>query len=76
MLQGTIVIANDLLGFVEEVGDTFLQVKDKEGKLHKVNRSVCTEICNPAALALFGNSSSTGPMPTQTRLESAASCPC
>ena len=40
MLQGTIVIANDLLGFVEEVGDTFLQVKDKEGKLHKVNRSV------------------------------------
>ena len=53
MLQGTIVIANDLLGFVEEVGDTFLQVKDKEGKLHKVNRSVCTEICNPAALTLL-----------------------
>lgn len=53
MLPGTIVIANDLLGFVEEVDGTLVQVKDKEGILHKINKNACTEICNPAALALL-----------------------
>lgn len=53
MLHGTLVIANDLLGFVVNSAGDMLEIRDKEGCSHAVRADVCHEVCNPHALALL-----------------------
>lgn len=51
MQIGSLVIANDLLGFVTSDDGVMATVKDKENKYHRVRSKCCAEIISPYALA-------------------------
>ena len=51
MQRGTIIIANDLLGFVVNVSGDYSVVRDKNGEEHTILSKCCTEVSNPFALA-------------------------
>lgn len=53
MTNGTIVIANDLLGIVVGSQGKHYIIKDKNGNNHVVSKHVVTEIANPHAIALL-----------------------
>lgn len=51
MLRGSIVIANDLLGVLEETSDGGAVIIDRFGKKHTVKESALTEVVTPYAHA-------------------------
>lgn len=53
MQIGSLVIANDLLGFVVSIEENTVGVKDKEGKVRTIKSDVCHEIANPHSLSLL-----------------------
>ena len=51
MQIGSIVIANDLLGFITADDGVMATVKDKDDSYHRVRSASCAEIISPYALA-------------------------
>lgn len=51
MLLGSYCIANDLLGVIVGGDDEHWNIKDEEGKVHKVSKPHVHEIASPQAVA-------------------------
>lgn len=51
MQIGSLIIANDLLGFLTADDGVMATVKDKDDNYHRVRSASCAEIISPYALA-------------------------
>lgn len=51
MTKGSVVIANDLLGIVDDVDENYVYVVDACNKVRKVIPTAVNEVTNPHALA-------------------------